>query len=286
MAQLAAIVVLYKQIPAESVALQMLLAGFQGREDCLQLMVYDNSPQSQAHLLPSISTFDINIEYFHDANNGRLIAAYTHALGRAACHNLPWLMLLDQDTEITPSYIDEALLLCSQTLPGICAITPRLLVHGEQRSPHLHAQLNRGDGSDGVLYTGRSEERVAAWNSGAIFRVTSLLAIGGFPREFPLDNLDYAMFLLLQQGEERVFVMESRLNHQLSVADLHSLSAERLRNKLASDILFQRRFRQRTRFSLALEFLRTGISLLRKLPDKRMGLMCLQSSVACLLAIR
>ncbi len=272
MAQLAAVLVLYKQTPEESIALQTLSAGMRGREDLLQLIVYDNSPHSQANLMPP----GMKARYFHDPLNGRLFAAYTYALRCAKDESIPWLMLLDQDTRITREYLDEALRLVSERHLAVCAFTPRLIVNGEERSPH---PLQPG----GVPLSGRSDLRLAAWNSGAILRTGRLLGIGGFPPEFPLDNLDYAVFLMLQQGNERIFVMESRLDHQLSVADVRTLSATRLRGKLESDILLQRRFRQRTRVSLAAEFLRTGLSLLLKLPNKRMGLMCLRYSVACLL---
>lgn len=285
MMQLAVVVVLYKQTPAESTALRMLLAGLRGREQFVRLLIYDNSPSPQDISLDCNIIGDIHVGYCHDPSNGRLFAAYSYALEWVAREGVSWLMLLDQDTEVTLEYLDEALRLCSTTPAGICAITPRLIVHGEQRSPHLLHERN-GDGKapakDNALPPGKSDERLGAWNSGAILRVASLVAIGGFPKEFPLDNLDYALFLMLQQGDDRVFVMKSRLNHQLSVADLHSLSADRLRGKLASDILLQRRFQQKTRLSLAVEFLRTGLSLLRKLPDKRMGLMCLRFSLACL----
>ena len=267
-----AVLVLYKLAPAQSPALQALLAAQAGGLRGFNLLVYDNSPASQAALIQERPF----LTYVHDPANGGLFAAYTHALQLAANVNCDWLMLFDQDTELTREYVAESLRLIEEPVAGTAAIVPRLLVDGRQCSPH---RLGPAAG-DRPIATGLSVEPLTAWNSGAILSVRRLVAVGGFPKEFALDNLDYATFRLLQQDGNRLFVMDSRLPHHLSVNDPRTLSLNRLRGKLAADLLFQQRFQQRTKMSLAAEFLRTGISLLCKVRNKRMGMICLRYSVA------
>ena len=275
MAELAVILVLYKQTPAQSVTLSSFLEGARGQEDRFALLIYDNGPEDQSALLPQFP----GLRYVHDSSNGMLYAAYSHALAMAREAGLEWLMLLDQDTALTPAYLAEALALCRQPLPAVCACVPRLMIQGSQRSPH--ALLARDQPREATLPTGPAPFRLGAWNSGAMLRVESMVRAGQFPAEFPLDNLDYAVFTALQSTGETVYVMGSSLVHQLSVAELDTLSPDRLKKKLASDLLLQQRFGLRTRQQLAWEFFRTGVSLLRKLPDKQMGWLCLRYSVRC-----
>ncbi len=175
MPQIAVVLVLYRQTPAQSPALQALLGSAAAAAGMLDILVYDNSPEDQASLLP----LQTGLRYFHDRHNGRLLAAYTHALQAATEANIPWLMLLDQDTELTATYLDEALRLCSEEHTATCALVPRLLVLGEQRSPHPLSGKPAAE-----LPSGRSAQRLAAWNSGAILFVASLLQGEVFPPVF------------------------------------------------------------------------------------------------------
>ncbi len=275
MTRFAVVIVLYKLKPAESVTLASFLECARGRENDFALLLYDNGPDDQSASLPEFP----GLRYVHDRSNGMLYAAYSHALSAARADGLGWLMLLDQDTALTPAYLTEALAVCEAPPHTVCAFVPRLIIAGTQRSPHALRQ--RDQPHESTMPDGPSPFQLAAWNSGAILRVESLLRAGGFPAEFPLDNLDYALFTTLQGTGEQVSVMSSRLVHQLSIADVKTMSFDRLRNKVASDLLLQQRFHLRTREHLALEFLRTGVSLLRKLPDKRLGWLYLRYSLRC-----
>src|ERR1700722_11755188 len=96
-----AIVVLYKQAPAESHALSSFFRILNERPQMaghFSLVVYDNSPHSHE----VADTFPV--DYVHDPSNGGLAAAYNYALGRAEGAGYEWLLLLDQDTTLTSEF--------------------------------------------------------------------------------------------------------------------------------------------------------------------------------------
>ena len=68
----------------------------------IALLIYDNSSRPQ--------TINLNqwidcgsVEYRHAEENGGLLAAYTEALKRAKENGIDWLLLLDQDTALSPT---------------------------------------------------------------------------------------------------------------------------------------------------------------------------------------
>jgi GT2 family glycosyltransferase len=277
--KITAVLVLYNQTPEESRALSTLLPAIRQHVAEIDLIVYDNGPVSQFGLIAANSF----LRYVHNSANGMLYAAYSYALREAASSGTHWLMLLDQDTEITPEYVSEVLELCGDQEEKVlrsCAIVPFLLVGSTVRSPHRPSGSSQTS-DHFIIESGLHRTPLCAWNSGAILNVERLLEIGGFPPEFPLDDLDYIIFHRLQESGQPVSVMKSQLIHSLSVGHVQTLSLARLKGKLAADLLLQRTLHSRSRISLALEFFRTGISLLRSVDDKRLGLLCFQFSAAC-----
>src|SRR5580704_4163787 len=97
------------------------------------LVLYDNSPQPQKHTLST----DFPIHYVHDPSNGGLAPAYNFALDRAESEEREWLLLLDQDTSLTPEFISE-LVETTRALHSrseVAAIVPKLVGHGKIDSP-------------------------------------------------------------------------------------------------------------------------------------------------------
>ena len=231
-----AVVVLYKVAVGHSATLQSLRGIFAAQpalREQIDLLIYDNSPEAQsADDLRQLGELGDGVGYRHDGSNGGLATAYGYALDLAVVAGLPWLLLLDQDTTLTPELFAELLAAIETGPPApVCAIVPRQVRDGVLLSP----RLVRG-GRDLPVETGIATERLTVFNSAACVRVSALQAIGGFPREFPLDYLDHIVFHRLQASGSRLLVLPVSIEHQLSIKNLaEEMSLERYKRLLAAE---------------------------------------------------
>ncbi len=228
-----AVVVLYKVAVGHSATLQSLRGIFAAQpalREQIDLLIYDNSPEAQS--ADDLRQLGDGVGYRHDGSNGGLATAYGYALDLAVVAGLPWLLLLDQDTTLTPELFAELLAAIETGPPApVCAIVPRQVRDGVLLSP----RLVRG-GRDLPVETGVATERLTVFNSAACVRVSALQAIGGFPREFPLDYLDHIVFHRLQASGSRLLVLPVSIEHQLSIKNLaEEMSLERYKRLLAAE---------------------------------------------------
>lgn len=217
----------------ESATLQSLGSIFAKQpalRDQIGLLVYDNSPEPQS--ANDLGHLDEAVQYRHDGSNGGLSTAYGYALELAVETRLPWLLLLDQDTTLSSEFFAELLTaLEADPLAQVCAVVPRQVRDGAVLSP----RLVRG-GRDRPVETGIAQDRLTVFNSAACVRVAALLAIGGFPREFPLDYLDHIVFHRLQASDGRLLVLPVSIEHQLSIKNLAAeMSLERYKRLLIAE---------------------------------------------------
>jgi GT2 family glycosyltransferase len=78
------------------------------------------------------------IEYHHAPENGGLASAYNQALSKAIEADIKWLLLLDQDTVLTPALFAALFeTIESSLLPEVCAIVPKLAQQGKMLSPQI-----------------------------------------------------------------------------------------------------------------------------------------------------
>lgn len=239
-----AVVVLYEQTPAESESLTSFVHTLQKDAELaanFRIIVYDNSSTPQAGMLPQ----PCPIEYLHASKNGGLAPAYNYALRSAheACSS--WLLLLDQDTVLTPEYVKElvACIRSMATREDVAVIVPKLEARGVIYSPEsdflcqVRHQFSRRHpverDESGVL-----ARRLTAYNSGAAIRVDVLRAIGGFPPEFWLDYLDHAVFHAITELGLKFCVMRASLEQNLSHLDLNQVPHWRHRSVLSAQTLF------------------------------------------------
>ena len=228
-----AVVVLYRSTVQASTTLQSLRAIFAARPEFAEriaVLIYDNSPQAQT--LDDASAFGAAAQYQHDPANGGLATAYGYALELTKHRGLDWLLLLDQDTTLTAAFLEELFTALDAGPPAhVCAIVPRQVREGVALSPRL-VRRNR----DLPVEVGVATEKLTAFNSAACVRTKALQAIGGFPREFPLDYLDHVVFHRLQTAGGRLLVLPAQIEHQLSIKNLAAeMSLERYRRLLAAE---------------------------------------------------
>lgn len=211
---LLAVVVLYKMPAQTSPALLSLLSILRANpraESAIDLIVCDNTPCEQ--VVPDPFPYP----YHRFPHNPGLAQCYNLALREAVSRELPWLLVLDQDTTVSSEYVDEAIQVAQQSLqlPDVAMLAPKLLNQGVICSPHYPPWVGVPRPVDARM-TGIAPTRLDVFNSGAVLRVASLQALGGFPEEYPLDYLDHATYTPLQLCGGKVFVLGSQLQHDLS----------------------------------------------------------------------
>jgi GT2 family glycosyltransferase len=175
--------------------------------EAMDLLIVDNTPQAQ--IVPA----EYAGRYLHDGLNPGLAERYHYALGLAATEGFDWLMLLDHDTVVTSEYLAEVWARVGSVGPDVVALVPRLTERGVVCSPAEPPALGPPRAWQAE---GPASARLIAFNSGAVLRVSAMLAIGGFSKEFPLDYLDHATFAALQDKGGLVYVLGAALEHELS----------------------------------------------------------------------
>ena len=213
-ARIFAVLVLYKRSLEESETFSTLRSLLQKRTDlagAMSLLLYDNSPVAQ-----EVPALPIPTQYISNSSNPGLAAAYSAGLQLAGEEAADWLLLLDQDTLLTETYLTEVV--SSIQLAGddqFDAIVPKLVEDGTVQSPHLTITFRCPKPVD-ITAHGISTVLLHPYNSGAVLRVKALQEMKGFPEGFSLDYLDHATFRRLQSLGGKIFVMQAILQHKLS----------------------------------------------------------------------
>jgi GT2 family glycosyltransferase len=277
-ASILAVVVLYKCSPSESQSLSSLVQILNANPDLaghFSIIIYDNSPDRHS----SEVAVNVPVTYRHDSTNPGLATAYNFSLALAEDRQSEWLLLLDQDTSPTLSFISE-LITCANKLrteQSVASIVPKLLIGEKIYSPAAHfidqirRQYRRSNHAVGNDIVGVRQERLSAYNSGAMLRVSALRAIGGFPEDFWLDFLDHATFHALSVYGYSMYVMQSEIRHDASQLKIRDVPIWRQRNLLFAQILFVKHagnFIDRWLYRIFL--LRYSGSLWIRYPDKRL----------------
>jgi GT2 family glycosyltransferase len=263
---LLAVLVLYRLGPLESPAFVTLTSAIRDTGTSgVACLLYDNSPVS--HDVPAVS---FSCTYLHNPSNPGLAAAYQAGLDRARQSGIPWLLLLDQDTKLTASYLED-LLIAVRTLAGkeeVAAIVPRLLQDDIVLSPHWPHGVTKTQSFRN--HSGLVDESSCIYNSGALLRVQSLEELGGFPQAFPLDYLDHAVFRQLHAHGKRVYLLSADIEHHLA-SKLQDIASElnsspRLRSMLSAESRFYRQYgTQRERMLLLRRRASMGLTMLSRM---------------------
>jgi GT2 family glycosyltransferase len=231
-------------------------------------VVYDNSPHSNLGPIPA------GWEVVTDSSNGGLLAAYRHAISRAKAAHCPWILLLDQDTELPPDFllIAHKNLARLQDHTDVVAIVPIVKAGDEQVSPML-PRLGR---ESPFLPRDVVETRwLMAINSGTCVRVDFIESIGGFSEIFWLDYLDHWLFKMIHNRGKSVYVGNMVLQHDLSVANMNKgLSVQRYKNVLWAERQFTNDYLPPLwRVALVPRLLMRALKHFVLTRDKRLGLL-------------
>ena len=231
-----AVIVVYRMLPSESPSLQTLLeAERMAKSTSLRLAVFivDNTPGGQ-----DPGTLPPGVRYQAEPSNPGLARPYNTALALAEEEGFGWLLTLDQDTHLPPTFLSslERHAKRYQSVDQVGAVAPRILDNGKPLSPFrfrggfLPCVLPRGN-------KGIADRFTSALNSAALLRVTALRQIGGYDLRFPLNNSDTSLFHRLDEAGKRVVVADEILvQHELAILERKDrMSPQRYRQLLIDE---------------------------------------------------
>jgi GT2 family glycosyltransferase len=208
------IIVLYKTSLENSNTIKSLSENFQSE---LNLMVYDNSPECQ-YFENEFVFKQFNIKYYHNASNPGLSYAYNIALKNASLLDSTWLMLLDQDTNITYEYFKQIINLeINKFSNNIVAIIPNVVSKIDNQMISPNKVFLGGLFRPIFLNPGIIDVKISGINSGTILNVSFMNSINGFSTKYTLDMLDHWYFRKIMQLGKKVYLLDCKIQQDLSV---------------------------------------------------------------------
>ncbi len=223
------IIVLYKTKLDKSLSYKSLNSSLLDYDNVIfEKLIFNNSS--------SIHIEDIEgLEIVNSAENQKLNGAYNHALQIANKIDADWILLLDQDTELTKDYFEKLTdFLLSNKDKDIVNVVPRLVSGKQHISPHRLSffQTIRKE----TVETGTYNQHLVALNSVSLHRVSFLNNIGGFSSLFPLDLLDYWVSYRVYSAKKKIYLLDVSLSHDLSVLNFeNNMSVERYEGLLKAE---------------------------------------------------
>ncbi|AFL90563.1 putative glycosyltransferase [Terriglobus roseus DSM 18391] len=207
------------------------------------VLLWDNSP---APLVDPQLPFAF--QYGWTEQNLGTAGAYNQGIALAAEHGIPWMLLLDQDTDLTADFL-RSMLRHSRALHGdsnIGSIVPFIRSYGQIVSPRRFRPLNRNTPVE-RNFTGLLREDGYAVNSASLMRVSALQEFGGYSNDFWLDLSDVYAFQQMYQRGRRIFVAgELELNHAIAGMNFQQeMVPERYETFLAAESAYLQMHRSR-----------------------------------------
>ena len=237
--QILAVIVLYKRLPEESQTIESLTQVFAAApalQPSLRVLLWDNSPLPVAQV-----SVPPDFLYNHAGRNVGVSGAYNHALGLAESLACPWLLLLDQDTNVTAEFLHGMVAYSHKLVnePAIAAVVPFIFSHGALVSPRLLLSFNRVRQIP-LTFSGICKQKAYAVNSATLMRVSALREVGGYSDDFWLDLSDVYVFQeLYRKGRYLYVAADLQVQHSIASMDYDKeMSPERYRNFLAAESAF------------------------------------------------
>ncbi|MHB8845078.1 MAG: glycosyltransferase [Nitrospirota bacterium] len=237
-----AVIIVYNQLIRETTTYRTLIASVDAsnRRGDICVIVYDNSRQAQQ----GDSAESIISRYVHDPMNGGLSTGYNYALDYALVNNCDWLLLLDQDTELSVDFVSTLMNDISgvQDKKVIVAVVPKVFCGDAPISPFF---VRLGGTFQTIRRFDKTIEKyeIGAINSGSAVRVSYLEAIGGFNAAFKLDMLDHWLFHTMYLDNKRLLISDTVIRHKLSVQDYSSIDYHRYNSIISAEVTYYKNYR-------------------------------------------
>ena len=205
------VLVLYKCALKDSLSYCTLKENISCVKQDYEILVYNNSPEVKVEEPEGV--FVVNAE-----ENKMLVGAYNFALKRAYEKGRNWLLLLDQDTRLSPDFFNKLSCEMDQN-KNYAAIIPMVRKDSFFISPYKYNPRLGLSWCLSPVYAGVTVDCLAAINTGATLNVRTMVEMGGFNEDFPLDGLDHWYFYQFYKRKESVCVLDEFLEHNISLLD-------------------------------------------------------------------
>ena len=205
---IAIVIVLYKKNIEECISYQTLKMYVNLYFANYKLIIYNNSPE---FVIPELE----NALLVNSTKNTKLPEAYNYALNYAIENECKWLLLIDQDTELSEDYFNSlSVFLNINKDDNIVAVVPTLKDGEQILSPKRISSVGWWEYQ--LRHTGIQHGRVIAFNSLSLLRVGFLKTAGGFSEKYPLDMLDHWYYNQIYLQRKQVYVLDCTISHNLS----------------------------------------------------------------------
>ncbi len=204
------VIVLYKKKLNNSLTYQGLIKNINNKQK-LQLFIYDNSPQSQ-----KINNCNNNflIEYIHDPQNPGVTKAYNQGFAFAKLKKIKWVLLFDQDTNISKNYISNLIDNISKN-PEISIISP-ILKYGEKIVSPFKIKLQRGKGIKHISPGKHLFNNYSIINSALCIKSDLFFKTKGYNENIKLDFSDISFIRRVSKYEKYFLLIHDTIEHELS----------------------------------------------------------------------
>lgn len=202
------VIVLYKKAIEECISYLTFKKYIKSFDLKYRLLIYNNSTDSE--LAETKDALVIN-----SAHNGKLSEAYNYATRYALAESYKWLLLLDQDSELSELYFTTlSEFLNINPDDDIVAVVPKLVDGNQVLSPKKISSV--GWWENALPHPGIQHGRVIAFNSMSLLKVDFIRSIGGFSEKYPLDMLDHWYYNQIYLLKKKVYVLDCMIDHSLS----------------------------------------------------------------------
>lgn len=234
------IIVLYKTKLEDSLTYKALKKNLDKLKKLgSKILIYNNSPEIK---VPLSNDYSVHTP----AENLMLAGAYNYALEKAEQCGYKWLLILDQDTDLTDEYFVE---LCNFVVTPESNNYDVVLPILKSREFYLSPIICRKDvGPFAFIKQVKSQEDlcglhensfIVGYNSVSLLSVSTLRQIGGFGEQYPLDMLDYYYYYRLSQIKCKTYVLPVKLKQNISLLEeTVAMSKIRYNNYLLSSLKF------------------------------------------------
>ena len=210
-----AVIILYNQNVGDCITLNSLNIAAKKINICIDIIVYDNSEFEETYqwLFENLSL----IKYKRDSNNSGVSVGYNFALNIANLSGYKYLLLLDQDTDFSLNFIEEAVEAIIK-YPDINIFSPVLTFNNIIYSPCKYF-LYRGWHFKNMSKGIKKIKHVNLLNSGLIINVKLLNNINGFNPKLKLYFSDFDFINRCKKFITQYYCLGTICYHQLGSAD-------------------------------------------------------------------
>jgi GT2 family glycosyltransferase len=214
------VIVLYRQRPRNSKALESLEPLMKKYPDKVSVFVYDNSEAA-------VSDLRGIRYYFHDAKNPGVSRAYNCAFAYAKQNKFRFLLLMDQDSFFPESIFDSYSHAVAQH-PDVEVFAPRV---NDQQNFYSPFRLAGGRGTPlPKLKSGvHALIETKLINSGLLIGVTTFEKCEGYDERFPLDFSDIVFCDRLCANNFSVCLLEGSIFHEHSSSNISTSEESKTR---------------------------------------------------------